>query len=152
VGAVSAAWVGEFGGILTVLSVSFFKEVAQMSFHKKLLVIDDESTFTSVISEYFEPFGFQILAAHSADQALKIFKKHRPKVALLDFRMPEITGEIFLRQLQAVDPKVRVIVVTGYTPGEVEDKFRGAGYFAFFEKLGLSLDNLKLKVEEALTY
>ena len=38
-----------------------------------------------------------------------------------------------------MNPRVKVIVVTGHTIDEVEDMFRGLGYYAFFEKGTLSL-------------
>ena len=118
---------------------------------KKLLVIDDEANFTQMVSDYFKLAGFEVYAAQNLEGAIKLFKRHTPRVVLLDFQMPIATGEKFLPILQSLDPHVKTIVVTGHILEEVEAKFKGLGYYAFFEKGALSLERLKLKVEEALS-
>src|SRR3989338_2455476 len=117
---------------------------------KKILVIDDEVGFSQMIMDYFKPKGYSVSAASNLEDAINIFRKEKPKVVLLDFNMPIVSGEKFLPILQSVDPAVRVIVVTGYLQEEVEDKFKGLGYFAFFKKGDLSLEALKAKTDEAL--
>ena len=121
-------------------------------FPKKILVVDDEPNFTKLIVEYFKSMGYEVLSAPDPQEALTLFKKNKPRVVLLDFNMPLVTGDQFLPVLQAIDPTAKVIVLTGCIEEEVEEKFRGMGYFAFFEKGSLSLDKLRQKVDEALRY
>lgn len=118
----------------------------------KVLIIDDEPGFTQMVQEYLKSNQFQVTVADSMEQAVKVCKREQPKVVLLDFNMPQVTGEKLLPMLQSVNPMVRAIVVTGCLGEEVEEKFKGLGYFAYFEKGGLSLENLKEKIEEALNY
>ena len=118
---------------------------------KKLLVIDDEAAFSSLVVEYFKGFGFDARMALNLEDAITIFKNQKPSVVLLDFNLPMMTGEKFLPILQSMNPLVRVIVVTGCLLDEVEEKFKGLGYFGFFEKGDLSLETVRTKVEEALT-
>ncbi len=119
---------------------------------KKLLVIDDEPNFTNLVVEYFKMVGYDVRSALNFEDAINLFRSLKPDVVLLDFSMPMVTGEKFLPILQSMNPLVRVIVVTGYIQEEVEEKFKGLGYFGFFEKGGLSLDKLRKKVEEALNH
>ena len=118
----------------------------------KVLIIDDEPGFTQMIEEYLKSHKFHVNVADNMQQAVKLCKKEQPKVVLLDFNMPQVTGEKLLPMLQSVNPMVRAIVVTGCLGEEVEEKFKGMGYFAYFQKGGLSLENLKEKIEEALSY
>ena len=118
---------------------------------KKLLVVDDDKSFSDLISDYFKAAGFEVAAADNLETAIKLFRRHAPRVVLLDFQMPIATGEKFLPILQSVDPRVKIIVVTGHILEEVEEKFKGLGYYAFFEKGKLSLETLREKVEEALS-
>ena len=117
---------------------------------KKILIVDDERGFTETLCEYLRGAGFEADAAHDFDQAVNVFKRKRPPVVLLDFNMPVVNGDKFLPVFQSIDPNVRVIVITGYTAMDVEEQFKGLGYFAFFEKGSLSLESLKKTVEEAL--
>ena len=119
---------------------------------KKILVVDDEPGFSQLIVEYFKAMGYEAYSAGDAESAMLLFKKYRPRVVILDFNMPLVTGDQFLPVLQGLDPMVKAIVISGCLEEEVEEKFRGLGYFCFFEKATLSLEKLKGKVDEALTY
>ena len=81
--------------------------------------------------DYLKSQGYSVYTSENMDHVLKVCKKEKPKVVLLDFNMPLITGCI---------------------GEEVEEKFKGLGYFAYLEKGGLSLEALKHQVEEALNY
>ena len=118
---------------------------------KKVLIIDDEPSFVQMVLEFFRVAGYDARAALNLEDAINAFRQHKPKVVLLDFNMPMITGEKFLPILQNLNPSVKIIVVTGCLQEEVEHKFKGMGYFAFFEKGNLSLEKMKQKVEEALS-
>ena len=101
---------------------------------KKILVVDDEPGFSQLIVEYFKAMGYEVSASENAEDAVELFKRHRPRVVILDFNMPLVTGDKFLPVLQGLDPMVKVIVVSGCIEEEVEDKFRGLGYFYFFRR------------------
>ena len=118
----------------------------------KILIIDDDDQFLKMLADYFKSQSYMVSTADHMDRAVKICKKEKPGVVLLDFNMPLVTGEQLLPVLQNAHPLVRVIVVTGCIGEEVEEKFKGLGYYAYFEKGNLSLETLKMKVEEALNY
>ena len=119
---------------------------------KKILIVDDEPNFRKLIQEYFKSVGYEVSVAQNTEEAITLFKRRKPRVVLLDFNMPMMTGDQFLPFLQGHDPMVKVIVLTGCIEEEVEEKFRGLGYFAFFEKGSLSLEKLREKVDEAFNY
>ena len=121
-----------------------------MRIDKKILIIDDEPSFVGLLTEYFKIAGYDVRAAHNLEDALQVFRAQKPRVVLLDFSMPMVTGDKFLPILMSLNPSLRVIVVTGCLEEEVEAKFKGLGYFGFFQKGGLSLEKLKQKVDEAL--
>jgi DNA-binding NtrC family response regulator len=117
---------------------------------RKLLVIDDDPSFGELMVEYFKNLDFDVRSALNLEDAINVFRTQKPSVVLLDFNMPMVTGEKFLPILQSMNPLIQVIVVTGCLHEEVEAKFKGLGYFWFFEKGNLSLEQMQVKVEEAL--
>ena len=117
---------------------------------KKILIVEDDAGFKELVSDYFKSAGFSVSSADSLEEAVKLFRRHRPRVVLLDFQMPGATGDKFLPEFQSVDPRVKVIVISGHLYEEVEGKFKGLGYYAYFEKGTLSLEKLRQKVEEVL--
>ena len=120
-------------------------------FKRKILVIDDDMAFTQLIVEYFKTW-YDVLTANNLEDAIRIFRNHRPKVILLDFNMPVMNGDGFLPVVRGIDPTIRAIVVTGCIEEDVEQRFKGMGYYAYFEKGTLSLEALRGKVNEALNY
>ena len=123
-----------------------------MSRAGSILVIDDEKNFCQLLVDFLKGCGYDARSACELEEAIEQYRKLKPKVVLLDFNMPLVNGDKFIPILQDLNPAVRVIVLTGCVLEEVEDKFRGLGYFAFFEKAGLSLAKLKEKIDEALVY
>ena len=117
---------------------------------KKILLVEDDAGFKELVSDYFTSAGFGVSSTDNLEEAVKLFRRYRPRVVLLDFQMPGATGDKFLPEFQAVDPHVKVIVLSGHLYEEVEGKFKGLGYYAYFEKGTLSLDKLRKKVDEAL--
>ncbi len=105
-----------------------------------------------MLVNYFKSHDYDVNAAGNLEEAVVSCRRQRPKVVLLDFNMPVVTGEKFLPILQGIDPEIRVIVISGCLEQEVEEKFRGLGYFAFFEKGNLLLEKVKEKVDEAFLY
>ena len=118
----------------------------------KLLIIDDEIGFSQMLVEYFKTHGYDVGVANNLEDAILLSKRQKPKVVLLDFNMPLVTGEQLLPILQSINPMIRVIVISGCLQQEVEEKFKGLGYFAFFDKGSLSLDRVRSKVDEAFGY
>ena len=116
---------------------------------KKILVIDDDPGFSQMITDYFTSQKYEIFSANNLEEAVSIFNQQRPAVVLLDYSMPVLNGEKVLPLLQSLDPSIQVIVVSGFTEQEVEEKFKGLGYFASFRKGGLSLEALKNRVDKA---
>jgi chemotaxis response regulator CheB len=82
-----------------------------------VLVADDHS----VVRE-----GLVSLITHKKDmtvvgeagngrEAVALWKKHRPDVALLDLRMPELEGVGALKEIRGLDEKARIIVLKTFT-------------------------------------
>ncbi len=81
-----------------------------------ILVVDDEPVLLRVTARLLEKLGYRVLQAPSGEKALAIFKKQAPKIdlVLLDLIMPGLNGLKTLEYLQALDPKVRVLLLSGY--------------------------------------
>lgn len=58
----------------------------------KILIIDDNKLVASLISKLLHSLGYEVFIAHTAKEALKILKKIKPKVVLLDLGLPVING------------------------------------------------------------
>jgi DNA-binding NarL/FixJ family response regulator len=58
---------------------------------------------------------FEVVAeARDGEEAIELFRQHRPDLLLLDLRMPKIDGAGVIERLRADDAHARVIVLTTY--------------------------------------
>jgi len=53
--------------------------------------------------------------AGTADEALELVERLRPRLVLLDLQLPDASGMDMCRKLQSLVPKLRILVLTGYS-------------------------------------
>ena len=58
--------------------------------------------------------GFDVLGAGSADEGVDLARRHRPRRAVVDMRMPGKNGLELISELAAIDPDMQIVVLTGY--------------------------------------
>lgn len=106
-----------------------------------LLVIDDDRLNCDMLAAVFSRQGYHVLAATSGQEGLELFHKRRPRVTLLDLRMPGMDGLSVLKEIRAHDPAAGVIILGGGATEDQENQAREMRVTDFFRK-GLSLDML----------
>ena len=117
----------------------------------KLLTVDDETEFTTIIQEYFGMRGFEVFIANRGDEGLKIFRQEKPMVCLIDLRMPGLHGDEVLRDILLEAPDTKCIMITASEgQGKTREKLISMGAYACFDKPLSSLRDLEQKIKEAL--
>jgi DNA-binding NarL/FixJ family response regulator len=87
----------------------------------KVLTVDDHPLMMAGISgEINARPDMQVVAqATDGDEALLLFRLHRPDVTLMDIRMPKVNGIDAINAIRAEFPKARIIVLTS-TAGDIQ--------------------------------
>ena len=117
----------------------------------KILTIDDEVEFTTLIQSYFGPRGFEVLIANDGKVGLALAKKENPDVCLIDLKMPGLHGDEVLREILLYKPSIKCIMVTASEgEGKTGEKLVATGAYCCFDKPIVSLRNLEAKIKEAL--
>jgi PAS domain S-box-containing protein len=80
-----------------------------------ILVVDDEASIRSVTKNALNVFGYQVLTAANGAEAITIYSEHKNKIAvvLTDMAMPVMNGAAVVQALMKINPKVKIIVVSG---------------------------------------
>jgi len=109
----------------------------------RVLLADDHNLVRQGIRTLLEISGdFEIVGeAHDGEEALLLVERHRPQVALLDVRMPRLTGLEVLRRTQQRFPEVGVILLTTFDEDAVVLEAVRLGARGFLLK-DVSLDQL----------
>ncbi len=69
----------------------------------KVLVADDDQNVCEILRIFLEKDGFRVYTANDGKEALQIFEKERPTVALLDIMMPEMDGLSVCKEIRKID-------------------------------------------------
>ncbi len=89
-----------------------------MSKEKRVIVIDDEKNIRLTLKKALSGAGYEVDAAMNGENGLQKLKEKEYPVVLLDMRLPGIDGIEVLKQINNLDYKTKVIMITGY--GNVE--------------------------------
>jgi two-component system response regulator RegA len=79
-----------------------------------LLVVDDDATLRERLAVAFRRRGYEVRTAGDHDQAIALAQQDSPEFAVVDLRMPGPSGLELIRDLKAIDPETRIVVLTGY--------------------------------------
>ncbi len=80
----------------------------------KLLIVDDDETFSRVLSRALASRGFAVETATDADGAIVAARKQRPTFCVLDLKLGENNGLRLIPELKAIVPDMRILLLTGY--------------------------------------
>ena len=84
-----------------------------LSLRRTVLVVHDDSTIRSTLSEALRNWGYVTREATTLEKALAIVSREQPAAVLLDLRMPNGSGLNILGELRRRSPETAVIVVAG---------------------------------------
>ncbi|MDH4138840.1 MAG: GAF domain-containing protein [Anaerolineae bacterium] len=81
---------------------------------EKILIIDDNTTIRSFLSEMLRPLGYAVSTASDGRRGLDKALTERPDLILLDFNLPRLSGVEILEALQKENYEVPVILMTAH--------------------------------------
>ncbi|MBK7976062.1 MAG: response regulator [Deltaproteobacteria bacterium] len=80
----------------------------------KLLLVDDDDPLRTRLARALRDRGLTCVEAANAEQALAVARTEVPDLALVDLRLPDRNGLEVVRDLHALLPETRIVVLTGY--------------------------------------
>ena len=97
--------------------------------HRTVLIIDDQPFFINMQQTMLKQQGYQVLSSTSGPEGLKLAKKHKPDLILLDIEMPVMDGFAVCQQLRQDEElrQIPVIILTGTQDPKLNEKAFKAG-------------------------
>ena len=125
-----------------------------------VLIVEDEPALARNIASFLGGCGFEVRSAASGEDALRELESFKPDVILLDFNLPGMNGLKAFEHMRDIDPRVKVVMMTGHASVELAVEAMKAGAYDFvtkpisLSKLRLILDKLtsEERQSEALAY
>ena len=79
----------------------------------KLMVVDDSNIIRNRIQRAYNSEQFMLVAAATSGvDAIEKFNTHHPDVVTMDLTMPHMDGLECIEKIVAIDPEVRILVVS----------------------------------------
>jgi two-component system, response regulator RegA len=118
--------------------------------NRKILLVDDDTTFTAVMTRGLERRGFKVQCCNNASDAVESCRQFQPSHILLDLNMPEISGLVVLPKLLATAGAAKLVVLTGYSSIATAVEATKAGATNYLCKPA-SIDEILAAFDEAAT-
>jgi two-component system cell cycle sensor histidine kinase/response regulator CckA len=101
-----------------------------------VLVVDDEETVRFASTGILESLGFAVELSPDGSDAVARFGRNAGRYALvlLDLTMPQMNGADAFERIRALDPRVKVILMSGFNQQEATSHFAGKGLAGFVQK------------------
>ena len=100
----------------------------------RVLFVDDEEHLQDVMRSELPRLGHEVTVCPDGRAALKALEKGSFDAAILDLRMPGMTGIEVLEQLKKVSPDTEALVMTGHASTETAIQAVRLGAFDYITK------------------
>jgi two-component system, OmpR family, response regulator len=120
----------------------------------QVLIVDDTDIVRRALEVAVRRMGHATVSTSDALEALELAEREPPDLALLDYRMPKMSGAaLFQRMQRALGPRCpKVLFVSATSPEEVAREVEPVGRAAGYVKKPFALDDLTRIVGEALQH
>jgi DNA-binding response OmpR family regulator len=116
----------------------------------RVLLVDDEEELVSTLAERLSLRGIEAKWVTSAEEALRLVRESNYDLAILDVRIPRISGLKLKTIMEEIDPEMKFIFLTGH--GSEDDFKAGAAEAgaAYYLVKPVNIDALIRKMKEVL--
>jgi len=111
---------------------------------KRVLIVDDNPNMSSLLAEMLEVFDCDSDLADDGHQALTKLEGGQFSMIITDMRMPNMTGMELLKQVKSKYPNLPVVLISGYSGGQIEAEAELAAADGFLGKPLMMSDIEKL--------
>ena len=116
-----------------------------------VLLVDDEAMILKVGASLLQRLGYRVLPARSGREALDVYTQNQARIHLviLDMIMPEMNGGEVYDRLKAINPRVKVLLASGYSADGEAKNILDRGCDGFVQK-PFQTEDLSEKLREIL--
>ena len=115
----------------------------------RILIVDDEQAMRFFLSEAMTKLGYEVVAAEDSETALDLAAQEELDLAILDIRLPGLSGIEAISKMRQINPNIVPIVMTAYGSRQLALEAIKAGAYDLFTK-PFKIDELNVVIQRAL--
>jgi len=81
---------------------------------KRLIIVEDDATFARTLARSFERRGYEVFVAAAMEEVRAVLEAQVLGYAVVDLKLGTTSGLACVQALHAHDPRIRIVVITGY--------------------------------------
>ena len=116
---------------------------------ERIVVVEDNPVTRAALVDVLELLEYDVIKAKNPEEAIRIYSREHVDLVLSDMVMPEMSGVELFKCLKEIDPKVRMVIVTGYPLGEEKRELTELGISGWVQK-PLDMHRIQQVVQNAL--
>lgn len=120
-----------------------------MESEAKILIIDDEEIVRDSCVQILAKRNYQVATAQNGEEGLEMLAEFKPDLALVDLKMPGISGYEVLERIHEFDSTIVTVVITGFATVDAAVESMKKGTYDFLPK-PFKPDELRLIVQRSL--
>ena len=105
-----------------------------MSTKIKLLIVDDEVRFLQTLTQRLSMRDFEVTPVENGDDAVKAARAQEFDLAIVDLKMPGLSGEQVLEILKEEHPLIEVVILTGHGSIDSAVECTRTGSYSYLQK------------------
>jgi PAS domain S-box-containing protein len=131
---------GKLAGVLglrpqSVRQESRHERMSDMdSTNRGILVVDDDPNLTKTLSDILKMNGYVPFMAPDGKTAIEQIRHEAPEIALIDLKLPDMSGLDVLHEIKAHSPATECIVLTGYASQDSAIEAVNLGAYQYMQK------------------
>jgi two-component system, OmpR family, response regulator len=113
------------------------------------LIIDDDEDLCRLLVSVLARNNIHASTAHTLKDAEHCLKEVRPRLVLLDNNLPDGLGIDFIKKIREFDRTIKVIMITGSTAENLQDRAEVEGIDLFVPK-PFSFESLRIRANDIM--
>ena len=115
--------------------------------NKKILIVEDDKDFLSILKTKFESEGFFVVTAEDGEAAIRAAKEEKPDLILADVLMPKMDGIEMAKKIKEANKDISIVFLTNIKDTDYTSKIEKSGEFDYWVKSDLPIAEIVEKVK-----
>jgi len=121
-------------GIVRCMNKLSRTDDVRLSTVRDILIIEDDPTQAEELALYIRRMGLSTQSIYSGSEAIHRVGEIRPRVALIDYNLPDLDGVTVAERIRRLSPATALVVISGRIDWLSELTLRKFGIYQFLNK------------------
>jgi len=115
--------------------------------NKKILIVEDDEDFLSILKTKFTSEGFSVVTAKDGEEGISVAEKEKPDLIFTDVLMPKMGGIEMAKKIKESDKKALIIFLTNMKDSDDTNEIKKSGEFDYLIKSDLRISEIVEKAK-----